>query len=82
MQITWTNCADKMPPDDTSLIIVKISYVEPDIDYCSHGKIADLTAITSSVFLSEINHVKYGTWKKYWTPYTQEKWKELNNGSD
>jgi len=78
MEITWTNCAEEMPADDDSLIIVKLSYVEPDIAYCPHGKIADLTVIKSSIFLSEIGHVKYRAWKKYWTPYTDEKWEELN----
>ena len=61
-KITWTNCADAMPPDDV-LVIVK-SWT---------GNIFKLTryALNSSVAL-------YGAENYKWTPYTLEKWEELN----
>lgn len=58
-EITWTNCADKMPPDDDSYLIIKLV-----------GGI-DLTQVIRGSQMP-----KLGNWN--WTPYTPEKWKELN----
>jgi len=61
-KITWTNCADAMPPDD-ELVIVRT--------WTGHFIKLTKYALEPSVNL-------YGAENYKWTPYTPEKWKELN----
>ena len=62
-EITWTNCADEMPPDDRTRVIIKI-YDGYIVDHASwftkyrRTLVADLAR---------------------WAPYTPEKWRELND---
>jgi len=60
-EITWTNCADEMPPKIPMLII------------CKWPEALNYVSIQTTEFLWQcLNpHTK-------WTPYTPEKWKELN----
>ena len=67
MQITWTNCADKMPPDENIKIIA--------IFLPSGKHMINYGHILNSV-LRIINRNTEHNWK--WTPYTQEKWEYLN----
>lgn len=59
-EITWTNCADAMPPDEGLFIIcgVKFQYINMLTGRDIH------------------NLLNFRAFK--WTPYTPEKWKELN----
>ena len=68
MQITWTNCAERMPPDDNTEIIVLSS---------ADGEYHKLTG----AFLNGPLQKKYGVRlaEELWTLYTPEKWKELKN---
>ena len=61
-EITWTNCAEKMPPDDRTRIIVKV-YDGHIIDHGSWFKKYERTLIKDLA---------------KWTSYTSEKWKWLN----
>lgn len=63
-EITWTNCAEQMPPDDGTRIILKIN-----------GKIYQ--AISMDLWNKRD---LYGLKARavYWTEFTEEKWKELN----
>lgn len=62
MKITWTNCAEQMPPDDRCESIIKL----PGGYYKS---------INRDIWNEK--HL-YGTGLIFWTPYTPEKWNELN----
>lgn len=64
MQVTWTNCADEMPPDGykIDIIVRSIATKEPKI---ISTRVAHLL-MPSGNSMAE------------WTPYTPEKWKELH----
>jgi len=65
MQITWTNCADKMPPYNSDVVIHKFTY-------------SSVVHKDAGEFLSD-KTLQYGTREyKEWTPYSKEKWEELN----
>ena len=67
-KITWTNCADKRPPYDP--IIIKD--MRSSAIYRTHGEGFLLCQRERSYGFT-------GSLKDYeWTPYTPEKWKELN----
>jgi len=64
MQITWTNCAEQMPPDDGDfgLILrdsVGTSRTTGSYVHYDYGVVIDLDA--------------------EWTEFTKEKWEELND---
>jgi len=61
-EITWKNCADEMPPDDYNKIITK-----------HQDKIFEQMGITLHQVVN-----KFGSSDLSWTPYTPEKWEELN----
>ena len=77
IEITWHNCAEQMPPDDDSLIIVKISYIKPGVDYVYVGLISNYLAVTSKAFLDMLGRYAEAE-SKHWTLYNQEKWEALN----
>lgn len=58
--ITWTNCAEQMPPDDAEIIVHAFGCHTRHLG-------ADLQV------WKLYDHI-------YWTPYTKEKWEDLNNG--
>ena len=64
MKITWTKCSERMPPNDT--VIAKVGY-------------DDTLFRVSGILVKQ----EYNRWKNFsdipvfWTPYTPEKWKEL-----
>ena len=62
MQITWTNCAEKMPPDDANYLIIfrEVASGLFDKNNGAHMNLARMKYLYD------------------WTPYTPEKWKELN----
>jgi len=65
-EITWTNCADEMPPDDDTYVIAIVGDSKPD-------------SVAGSLVRSE--YLKWHHWSMVsviWTPYTPEKWKGLN----
>lgn len=64
MQITWTNCADEMPPDGDSEIII--------------GRVDDPAVILTPAneIYYDMDSNKRNEWQ--WTEYTQEKWEYLN----
>ena len=62
IEITWTNCADEMPPDGMRVIILAFG------EYMKMTWCGELSRVASN--------------KTEWTPYTDEKWEELNNGRD
>lgn len=61
-KITRTNCSDEMPPDDEDIII----------DTWTEHKFKSVGWILKH----EANFFGLDNFK--WTPYTPEKWKELN----
>ncbi len=64
MNITWTNCADEMPPDDeTEIIIRHVEDKEP------------ILTPANEVFY-DIDTLYKECWE--WTEFTPEKWKHLN----
>lgn len=63
MQITWTSCAERMPPDGEDEAVIAIADL--------HG---DRPFITDAWTM---NNSKLVLWHK-WTPYTKEKWEALN----
>ena len=64
-EITWTNCADKMPPDGWARIIFRDSNSAKPIVLYAH-----------SVYDFKNNNTLKPSAE--WTPHTPEKWKELN----
>ena len=64
MQITWINCADEMPPDDDSEIII--------------GRVDDPAVILTPAneIYYDMDSNKRNEWQ--WTPHTPEKWEYLN----
>ncbi len=65
-EIIWTNCADEMPTDDKTRIIVWI-YEGCIIDHGTWFARYARTLIEDQA---------------KWAIFTPEKWKELNNGRD
>ena len=62
-EITWTNCADEMPPDDNTEIIIRhIEDKEP------------ILTPANEVFY-DIDTLYKECWE--WTEFTEEKWEEL-----
>lgn len=78
--ITWTNCAERMPTDDETEIIVKLSYVNSSNKYYPHGRIADYFTCKSKEFIAGymFNDRYKQVQGKFWTPYTEEAWRALN----
>lgn len=62
-EITWTNCADEMPPDGHPVIL-------------KYGDKAPQLRLNGRLPYDEYLIVKNRIC--YWTPYTDEKWKEIN----
>jgi len=58
-EITWTNCAEQVPPNGLRVIIHAYG------EYMKFVWDADM-----------LNHIASS--KTNWTPYIEEKWKELN----
>jgi len=69
MKITWTNCADAMPPDDAKIIINVNGNYDINTGYNMRYNMRYLICVQGWAFMRYIE----------WTPYTPEKWKELNN---
>ena len=67
-EITWTNCAEQMPPNTMKFELI----------YKSNNEIKSGFGATFNV-IADI-HPRWGSVKHifYWTPYTSEKWEELN----
>jgi hypothetical protein len=65
MEITWNNYADKMPPDDSTLVI--IGYGEPELYKLENGNDSHLLVLAKHSFNN-----------RRWTEYTQEKWEALH----
>jgi hypothetical protein len=61
-EITWTNCADEMPPYNRRYIILKLERSNKTF----------LKLLVSD----ELRGMDTTCW--HWTPYTPEKWEELN----
>ena len=64
MQITWTNCADAMPPDDETEIIIR------------HVEDKELILTPANEVFYDIDTLYKDVWE--WTEFTEEKWEELN----
>lgn len=62
MTITWTNCTERMPPDDDDVIAKCIS--ENRLEYPVHPK--------HLIFVSRDNISNFE-----WCPFTEEAWGEL-----
>lgn len=62
MQITWTNCAEQMPPDDETEIILRC-----------YGILTHTNGMTAL----RVHLNPYAGYTK-WTEYTEEKWEYLN----
>lgn len=62
-EITWTNCAEKMPPDDSGTVI----YNPIGTVILFHVEVVN----GSFVQLMELHPMR-------WTEFTKEKWEELN----
>lgn len=62
MKITWTNCADKMPPDDPNYLII-FSEIDSGLFDKNNG---------AHMNLCRTKHL-YA-----WTEFTKEKWEALN----
>lgn len=61
-KITWTNCADEMPPYSRRYIILKL-------ESCNKLFLKIMVS-------DELKEMDTTDWQ--WTHYTPEKWKELN----
>ena len=68
VEITWTNCAEQMPPDIE--IIIQYKNDQP--------KLFDGSRFTES-FVRILPDIIRNT---KWTEYTPEKWKEINKCAD
>jgi len=64
-EITWTNCADEMPPETQKTIFRRV-----DKDKFFFTK----NVVDANSLIHYLNDIKL----IQWTPYTEEKWKELN----
>jgi len=64
-EITWTNCAEQMPPDDETEILIR-----PINDN------SELILSPAIEVFYDIDAVYKDMWE--WTEFTKEKWEELN----
>jgi len=64
-EITWTNCADEMPPKAQKTIFRR---VDKDKFFFTKNVV---DAHSLFYYLKDIKLIQ-------WTPYTDEKWKELS----
>ena len=65
MTIPWTNCSERMPPDDA--VIAKV------------GDDDTLFRVSGILVKQEYNRWKnFSDIPVFWTPYTPEAWAELN----
>ena len=71
-KITWTNCADAMPPDDDREIVIQRVVDDPAI-FALKG---ELISTPANEIWFDIDENKLDHWQ--WVPYTPEAWKELN----
>lgn len=62
-QIQWTKCSERMPPNGVELIL-------RDIDGCLLIRVFEITETAKNHLLNKFEFK--------WTPYTDEKWEELN----
>ena len=65
MNINWTDCADEMPPDDETEIIVR------------HVEDKELILTPVNEVFYDIDTLYKDVWE--WTEFTEEKWEELKN---
>jgi len=65
-EITWTNCADEMPPAAAKVIVDEEGYYN-----ITTGKQLHDLASYREIEQRTMSHME-------WTSYTPEKWKELN----
>jgi len=70
MNIEWTNCSERMPPDDTKLIVT--------LTEIFRKKGYEYNIWPSNELKSELIDRKSWVPHTYWTPFTQEKWEFLN----
>ena len=64
-EITWTNCADEMPPDDATRVISAVGDSKP-------------YAVSGSLVRAEYLRWKNVSYVPVtWTEFTPEKWEEL-----
>lgn len=67
MTITWTNCADEMPPSTLQVIVVNLEgYYK-----ITKGKNLHDLASYREIEQKTMSHLE-------WTPFTPEAWAELN----
>ena len=68
MKIKWTKCSERMPPNDSTMVIARVG---EDKETCFK--------VAGSLVTQEYNRWKnFSDVQVYWTPYTPEIWKELN----
>lgn len=63
-EITWTNCADNIPLDDTEIFVRNIN------DHC------EFVITPANEIWYDVAEGNLSDWE--WTEYTKEKWEELN----
>ena len=63
-EITWINCAERMPPDDTDIICPNVM----DGSWYLHIKSSALAKVEKVRDISSVT----------WTEFTREKWEYLN----
>ena len=69
MTITWTKCSERMPPNDSTMVIARVG---EDKETCFK--------VAGSLVTQEYNRWKnFGDVHVYWTPYTPEAWAESTN---
>jgi len=68
-EITWTNCADAMPPD---CLTYEIIY------HLSDGSFHKGSGHTLHFCIKEFSNPDKLRSLLYWIPYTPEKWEDLN----
>lgn len=61
-EITWTNCAEQMPPYNRKYIIFKLESID--------------RLFLKIMVGDELNDMDITNWQ--WTEFTKEKWEELN----
>ncbi len=63
-KIIWMNCADEMPPDDESEVIIR------------NIENKDQILTPADEIYYDIDEKELLSWQ--WTPYTPEQWEELS----
>lgn len=72
MNITWTNCADEMPPDDDREILVKrVGHYHANSANTDQLILTPANEIGFDIDMSNLDY-----WQ--WTEFTPEKWEKLN----